>query len=135
MRTVIVKDWRQIAAADGECFPADEPPKFDDGTVWIALVEQGKLCAYAGIKALGSDVWYLNRAGVKRQYRGKGLQCRLIKARLKLAKRMGAKLAITYTILGNADSSNNLIRCGFKIYEPQYAWAGKTQSIYWRKEL
>jgi hypothetical protein len=40
---------------------------------------------------------------------------------------------ITYT-LGNNPSANSLIACGFRLYAPAEAYAGKA-ALYWWKDL
>jgi GNAT superfamily N-acetyltransferase len=72
-------------------------------------------------------------AGVHEEYRGRGLQKRLIRARVRHAKRIGWKYAITYTI-DNPPSENSLIGCGFKRYAPADPYVKGTAN-YWRKLL
>jgi GNAT superfamily N-acetyltransferase len=118
-----------------KCLPMDTPYKPDRGHWWIAYDEQNKPVAFAGLVRSISwyDCGYLCRAGVLYNNTGKGLQKRLISARLRQAKKLGWKWAITDTT-DNPASSNSLINQGFKLYEPTKPWAYK-HSLYWRKKL
>jgi GNAT superfamily N-acetyltransferase len=76
---------------------------------------------------------YLKRAGVLRDYRGQGLQRRMITVRERKARRLGLTTMLTDTT-DNPASANSLIRAGYKIFEPAYRWAFN-HSIYWKKDL
>ena len=117
-----------------DTFPADDFPRFTSGWWWVA--RQGEVAvAFCGVQpsAHWGDCVYLVRAGVMPSHRGLGLQKRLIKVRERFARQMGASWSITYTYR-NPASSNSLIRCGYRIYEPASPW-GPAGSIYWRKPL
>lgn len=60
----------------------------------------------------------LTMAGVRRDHRGRGLQRRLIRARLRWARQKGLTRVTTYVHRGNWRSMNNLIRCGFLVRRP-----------------
>jgi GNAT superfamily N-acetyltransferase len=68
---------------------------------------------------------FLSSAVVFKGHRGGGLQRRMIRRRLAWARRRGAKYMVTYTIHGNWPSAYNLLRAGFKAYDPQYEYAGR----------
>ena len=70
---------------------------------------------------------------VAQDCRGNGLQKRLIKAREAQARKLGYTELISDTT-GNPPSSNSLISCGFKVYEPEEPWGG-SKTIYWIKKL
>jgi GNAT superfamily N-acetyltransferase len=118
-----------------KCLPMDAPYKPETGHWWIAYDENDKPVGFAGLVRSISwyDCGYLCRAGVLYGYTGKGLQKRLINARLRQARKLGWKWAITDTT-DNPASSNSLINQGFKIYEPTRPWAYK-HSLYWRKRI
>lgn len=105
---------------------------------WIGIKHTGgcDLVAFCGLRELSSSpgVWFLCRAGVLEAYRGKGLQKRMIRLRLRYAKAHRGKLAITYTTKENFASANSLISCGFRLYDPEWAWAGR-EMLYWQKDL
>lgn len=127
------KDATTLNALDVECFPGDDPyPKRASGTVWWTLVDGAEPVAFAGARVMRSDgVVFLCRCGVRAGYRGRRLQRRLIRARTRLARSLGL-VAVTYTAIDNVPSSNNLIRCGFQLWEPANPWAGR-RVLYWRK--
>ena len=115
--------------------PCDKLYDTGSGHWWIAYAEENKPVGFAGIVRSFSwyDCGYLCRAGVIDGYTGKGLQKRLIRVRLRQAKKLGWQWAITDTT-NNPASSNSLIHQGFKLYEPTKPWAYK-HSLYWRKRL
>lgn len=108
------------------------------GCVWYAgeywwIVWDGKYpVGYAGLAH--SRQWhntgYLCRAGIIQDYRGQGLQKRLIRARIKFARKLGFEALVTDT-RKNPQSSNSLISCGFRMYEPKCPWSF-TDANYWR---
>jgi GNAT superfamily N-acetyltransferase len=108
---------------------------FSEGRYWIARVK-GELAGFGGMKqsVQFSDCVYLHVSGVLPSFRGHGLQKRLIKARCAAAKREGKVWAVTYT-MNNPASSNSLIACGFRQYEPSKTWSDSDAAIYWRKAL
>lgn len=79
------------------------------------------------------NVCYLGPTYIKNYMRGQKLQSKLIRKRLRLAKKLGYTKAISSTFYHNYPSNNSLIRCGFKMVCP---WAQQEQdSIYWEKIL
>jgi N-acetylglutamate synthase-like GNAT family acetyltransferase len=125
-------DLELVAKLDRICFPADEPVEFALNRFWWVATRDGIPVAYAGVSAiLDSDLLYLCRCGVVPWARGLGLQRRLIQARVRLARKFKLE-PITDTQPGNWASANNLIACGFRMYEPGYRWAGDSW-CYWRK--
>jgi GNAT superfamily N-acetyltransferase len=118
-----------------KCLPVDTPYDTSKGHWWIAYTEEGKPVGFAGLVRSLSwyDCGYLCRAGVLYEFRGKGIQKRMVKVRIAKAKKLGWNWAITDTT-ANPPSSNSLINQGFKLYEPTKPWAYK-HSLYWRKRL
>lgn len=80
-----------------------------------------------------SDCVYLARAGVVPEFRGQGLQKRMIELRERWARKQSYKWAVTDTT-DNPASSNSLIARGYKLYEPTVTW-GPSGALYWRKRL
>ena len=107
---------------------------FGHGFWWLAYLDDVPV-GFAGLHA--SVQWertgYLARAGVHPDARGRGLQRRLIRARIAKARRLGWHWLITDTV-ANPTSSNNLIACGFRAYEPSKPWASKA-AAYWRLKI
>lgn len=118
-----------------DCLPSDDLPNFNQGWWWIAYDDNGDAIGFAGLypSIQWDKVGYLCRAGVVESARGKGVQKALIKARIRLAKKMGYEWLVSDT-RRNPASSNALIACGFKMYEPQRPWGFKN-SIYFRLKL
>jgi GNAT superfamily N-acetyltransferase len=92
--------------------------------------------AYAGVRIHRSwpDVAYLCRAGVRPEFRGHGLQRRLIAVRVAWAKRRGLYSVTTEVADWNVASANSLIRAGFKLWRPHHLWSGEGYN-YFHKRL
>lgn len=75
---------------------------------------------------------FLSLAAVVQEFRGHGLQRRMIRERMKKAKELGIIRVISYTSPDNVHSANNLFSCGFKLYVPDYEW-GIEHGLYFRK--
>lgn len=118
-----------------ECLPGDAPLMPQAGLWWIAYSHDGYPAAFASMKpsARWEKTGYLSRSGVLPSFRGNGIQKRMIRVRLKTAKKLGWHWVLSDTS-ENPESSNSLISCGFKMYEPREPYGLKT-SIYWRKKL
>lgn len=58
----------------------------------------------------------LTAAWVKRDVRGGGIQRRMIRTRVKWAKKQGAQFCVSYCSAANYASLYSLMRCGFKVY-------------------
>lgn len=117
-----------------EILPSDEPCDVSIGHWWIVYCNN-KPVGFAGMKQSSqfTDCVFFHRAGVCDDFTGKGLQKRLINARIRKARSMGFNWAVTDTTK-NPASSNSLINCGFKLYEPSKPW-GWSYSNYWRLKL
>jgi L-amino acid N-acyltransferase YncA len=74
------------------------------------------------------------RSGVLTKHRGQGMQKRLIRARIAMAKRHGFKQIVTYVLDWNLASANSLIACGFRLYIPESKYAG-SKAFYFQKML
>lgn len=131
-----VSDYRVAAAMDLDLFPSDEPIEDPENHVWFIGYDGPKAVCYASVKVLeGIDAGtaFLSRCGVIQAYRGQGLQRRLIKAREREAKSLGAKVMLTYTVSSNAHSMNSLFACGYRAYLPAVRWAD--DAVYFSKPL
>jgi ribosomal protein S18 acetylase RimI-like enzyme len=115
--------------------PQDQPLPFGAGPWWV-MWEGTEAVAFASLKHYASDpqLGYLSRAGVMPSYRGKGIQRRLIRVREAYARRSGLQVIVTDTSHSNLASSNSLIGCGYKLYQPAHPW-GFPDGNYWRKRL
>lgn len=114
-----------------ECLPADSlyfPPT---GTWWIGyygLIPVAFCCVSPSQQR--PDGCYLGRSGVIPAYRGNGLQRRMIRLRVRWAKRNGYRVVVTDTT-DNIPSANNLMACGFKLYMPRIVY-GNPRALYWK---
>lgn len=125
------------------CFSDEAPmPNFSNDWWWIAWDKSFGAAAFAGLSRTlrdPSEMGYLKRVGVLPDWRGLGLQLRLIRVRERKARKEGMTFLITDTtegtVKGSADATrNNLIEAGYKIFTPPNPWAFK-DSIYWIKSL
>lgn len=107
------------------------------GDWWFAVSDTNE---FAGFCALWPSVHspvtrgYLARAAVLPGHRGQGLQRRFIRVRERAARAKGLLEMVSDTNSDNPSSANNLIRCGYRMWNPQVTW-GHGGSIYWRKLL
>lgn len=106
--------------------------EFQYNREWWVMLDQREIVAYCG-SIYSRGICIYNRAWVKKDYRGRGIQRKMIKARLKAAS-YNCHIAITYTTLDNFPSANNLIECGFRLYIPEYMYGGKDK-LYFQKLL
>ncbi len=89
--------------------------------------------AYCGFRHWHTDRAFLNRAGVVRQYRGLGLQLRMIRLRERRARAEGYVRLLTYTVAGNVPSANNLIKAGYRQWVPS---GGAEEGVdHWYRDL
>ncbi len=125
-----------IAPMDRAIFPIDRkvPIKSLDVAYWLVRVN-GEPAGFASAKYLPDErLVYFLRAGVLPEFRGRGIHSKLINVRLRWARRLHADAAITYTLVENVTSSNNLFDRGFRLYRPQTLWAGELAN-YWMLEI
>lgn len=125
----------EVNQLDRACFH-DEYLCAKHGHWWVVRDEiTGRVVAYAGLQQSTqySDCGYLCRAGVAPSHRGHGIQSQLIRVRLRRAREIGWRWVLTDTH-DNPWSGNNLIRAGFRMYEPLRPWADPL-AIYWTREL
>jgi RimJ/RimL family protein N-acetyltransferase len=90
--------------------------------------------AFCGLYQYPTDpsTAFLALCGVIKDYRGYGLQKRMIRVRMQKAKQLGVTRVITYTSHDNAASANSLISSGFRLYVPRWEW-GIRNGNYFRK--
>lgn len=123
--------YSQLKKLDFKVFPncGDE---FLENRDWWVIEKNGEIIAYCGC-IYTEGICIFNRAWVHKKYRGIGIQKKMIDARLKAAK-SSCNVAITYTTFDNVPSANNLIKSGFILYNPLYAYAGNDK-LYFIKKL
>lgn len=127
--------WEALRALHTLTFPGDEHEDYTEGWWWI-VYDGCDPVAFAGMRESLTEpgAIYFSRCGVLPPYRGQGLQKKLLAARLRQVKKVGAAACITTTIVMNTPSSNNLIRAGFRLFEPPVPW-GHSETLYWRKDI
>jgi GNAT superfamily N-acetyltransferase len=120
----------------------DEAPQIDrraldKGWWWLAYAADYSrdIAGFCGLTpSYGSPtIGYLKRAGVLVPHRGQGLQRRFVRVREVLARQRGFSTLVSDTT-ENPSSANNLIACGYRIYQPAEPW-GFNNTIYWYKDL
>jgi GNAT superfamily N-acetyltransferase len=130
-----LKTQTDLSVLQKKCLPYDTPYDTHLGFWWITYDSLNHPCAFAGLvhSVRWVDCGYLCRAGVLPSYRGQGLQKKLIRVRVRQAKALGWNWLVTDTY-NNPASSNSLISCGFKLFEPSKPWGAKG-TLYWRLNL
>ena len=125
----ILADLHHLTFFDGAPIP-----EFDWGHWWLAYCEAEPV-AFAGVvpSTHACSAGYFCRVGVLRRHCGNALQLRLMRALESRARRNGW-VAIVSDTTDNIASANNFIRAGYRLYQPQTAWAWPT-TLYWRKIL
>jgi GNAT superfamily N-acetyltransferase len=121
--------WLQL-----ETLPADPVVEPTIGRWWIGYLGCNPV-AFAGMTAV--ELWpktgYISRVGVLSDYRGQGLQKRLLAVCERKARAIGWKQLIS-TTYRNPPSANSFVARQYRIYEPQIRW-GAEDTIYWIKYL
>ena len=125
----------ELSVLQKKCLPYDKPYDTNYGYWWIVYDAHNLPCGFAGLvsSVRWRDTGYLCRAGVLPSHRGRGVQKRLIRARIRQARALGWNWLITDTYQ-NPISSNNLIATGFRLFEPSKPW-GADGTLYWRLNL
>jgi GNAT superfamily N-acetyltransferase len=131
------KDTNVVHRLDAEIFDYNLTHAVaTENTTWWIVYDGDEPIAYAGAVYLkDKNSVYLSRSGVTEDYRGYGLQRKLIQKRVKWAKDMGADCVVTYTDSDNIYSSNNLIKSGFLLYLPDFPWGSADDALYWKRTL
>ena len=116
------RDVRLVRQLHDETFPEDS---WEDADAYWVARESGRPVGFCSVRhCFGEPSAFLTRAGVLPAGRGKGLQRRMIDVRCRWAKQEGVEYVITYTTRDNYPSITNLLRSGFRFYEPAVPWAG-----------
>lgn len=125
-----------VLALDEICFPEDYRITTEGAMWWVVWCGEHPV-GYAGLRPCKAEVnrgiGFLNRAGVLKEHRGKGLQKRLIRVRERAAAAAGMREVVTYVASWNCASINSLIACGYKTYCPDTKWGGTGAVYLWKK--
>jgi hypothetical protein len=100
---------------------------------WVMLNESNQIIAYCGC-LYSEGVCVFVRAWVMFTYRGRGFHKKLIRCRIEEATKKKCSSIVTYTMRKNYSSANNLIKAGFLLHNPVYAYAGD-DVMYFKKTL
>lgn len=116
------------------CLPDDDIIEPDEG-YWWGVFFHGAMVGFCALRRSSRwvDTGYLWRAAVLRDHRGRGLQRRMIGVRERMARQLGWTFMISDTN-DNPTSANNLIHCGYKMYNPSWPYGVET-TCYWSKKL
>lgn len=129
------EDIRELHDATfGDTAPSVTECDLEDADWWMVFFGK-EAVGFAGMAQARSEehAGYFCRSGVMPIHRGKHLQLRLIRAREQQARRYGWTVCITDTS-NNVQSSNTLIRAGYRLYTPRYLW-GFSNTLYWRRVI
>jgi GNAT superfamily N-acetyltransferase len=137
-------DEALIDEMDRICFPLDTPALFA-GAEWSIGRDDGKPAAYCAWKAVEHDgvaVGFHYRGGVLPDWRGHGLQRRMLRLRESEMRQHGLSRAVTYTDADGAASMRNLIAEGYRPYAPTPTTTlsglgrlGRVGFVHWEKRL
>lgn len=150
IRRARAKELERVQEIDREVLDGSRSDyKYKTIAWWVAVIPGSAIAPGAPDEIVGYAAGYLwaageeralvmTRCGVVKEHRGRGLQHRLLRARIQYARRLGCKAVWTYTHTANIKSSNNLIAEGFRLWKPNH-WAGErvrgTQWLHWERRL
>ncbi len=138
------EDQQRIRRMDALCFPVDEPPIIAGAEWWIGWdgATAAAYCAWKAVEHDGVTVGFHYRVGVMPDYRGHGLQRRMLRLREAKMREQGLRAAVTYTDADSAASMRSLIAEGYRPYAPTPTTTlsglgrlGRVGFVHWRKSL
>ncbi len=112
-RIARIADTEEMRAIHKMAFGGDRWPG-DDHEFWVMYDAGGAVVAFASAVLLATEVAYLSRCAVVLKHRGKGIQKRMIRERMKWAKKEGARLVVTHVHRNNFASLMSLLGEGFR---------------------
>lgn len=125
-RIVRTEDLETVRRLHKTCFPHDADMQADTyaESMWWLAEDDDEPVGFAGLYlGIPTQAW-LVRVGVVPGLRGHGLGARLLRARLRAAKRLvGApRRVVTYVADWNTASNRNLISAGLCPYRAEGGW-------------
>ena len=115
--------YLRLKELDAKVFPGCDNEFQPNRDWWVQLDYAQNIVAYCG--CLYKDrICVFVRAWVTKAHRNKGIHKKLIRVRIDKAHRNRCKSIVTYTVRNNYASANNLIKAGFLLHTPVYAYAG-----------
>src|ERR1019366_3836721 len=85
---------------------------------WFVIFDNKQWVGYAALRVHDAITLYSGPTYIKPDFRGQGLQVKLLKKRINLAKKLGYSRIISSTYYHNYPSNNSLIKCGFRLICP-----------------
>jgi len=114
--------YHRLIELDAKVFPGCDN-EFLPNRDWWVMMAGNDIISYCG--CLYKDrICVFVRAWVARSHRNKGIHKKLIRVRMISAQNKKCKSIVTYTVRNNYASANNLIKAGFLLHNPMYAYAG-----------
>ena len=127
----MTKDQKLLRRLYKKAFPRDDMRDFSKDVSWVILSGKKRI-GFCSVKVTSFNEVFLASCGVFKP--GHGIQKKAIQHRIRWAKRNGYRQIVTYTSKDNYKSIANLIKCGFLMYNPSYAYAGRN-FLYFSKKL
>lgn len=133
------KDFEEITRIHCIMFQGglEEVPEFKG--VWWLLYWEKKAIGFCGVhlSRYYAKTAYLCRVAVFYSHSGRQLQRKLIRVRERWARAQGMDWMVTDTGTPNYASSNSMIACGYKLWNPprETRWAFYPKPLYWHKKL
>lgn len=115
-------------------FPKLTDDHIETGWWYLLKTDGGILCGFCGMVSMlpFPGVGYLKRAYISPDHRGRGLQLKMIEARIEKARELGWHQLVTETTSKYA--AHNFAMAGFEQTEVEQAW-GEPGSQYFVKHL
>lgn len=82
---------------------------------WFVIINGTQWVGYGGYRKIDNERVYSGPTFIKEEFRGKGLQRKLIRARIAQAKKDGYKESVSCVDNYNHHSGNNLIAEGYRM--------------------
>jgi RimJ/RimL family protein N-acetyltransferase len=122
------REKEQVFALDLLCFSADDGSlgsieDLNGSDWWLVWDENNEPVGYCGIVVYDGFAIH-KRCGVLPRARGNGLQKKMLRLRENFARKAGCESVSTYVSIYNAPSANNLIKSGYRVYNPEWRWGG-----------
>lgn len=115
-------------------FGYEHPTWVDPHYYWWVIFHKKNWIGYSGLRVHDANSLFLGPMFIKPEYRGQGLQLKLIKKRQRLAKKMGCHRLISSALDTNYPSINNLLKCGFLLI-PSWLETPEINMLYFEKKI
>lgn len=130
------KNMKMIREMDLICFPDDSPMLFGLRKYYCWIVYENEQAIAYAIGGKMQNFYFLARAGVLPEWRGRNIQQLLIQERIKKAMTLdNIDGIITYTSIENISSIKNLIDCGFSLWENPSKSFKKKGFTHWKLDI